>query len=52
MTETHNADGTTDTVAFARYNDVGIAVTTKKDADGNVSARPPARCCSRTSTPR
>jgi hypothetical protein len=40
VTETHNADGTTDTVAFARYNDVGIAVTTKKDADGNVVGTP------------
>ena len=40
MTETHNADGTTDTTGFARYGDVGIAVTTKKDADGNVVGTP------------
>lgn len=40
FTETHNADGTTDTTGFARYGDVGVAVTTKKDADGNVIGTP------------
>ncbi|WP_028062614.1 Flp family type IVb pilin [Solirubrobacter soli] len=40
FTETHNADGTTDTTGFARYGDVGVAVTTKKDANGNVVGTP------------
>jgi hypothetical protein len=40
FTETHNADGTTDTTGFARYGDVGVAVTTKKDADGDVIGTP------------
>jgi hypothetical protein len=35
LTETTNADGTVDRVATARYGDVGIAVTSKKDAGGN-----------------
>jgi hypothetical protein len=40
FTQTHNADGTTDTTGFARYGDVGIAVSTKKDADGDVVGTP------------
>ena len=40
FTETHNADGTTDTTGFARYGDVGVAVTTKKDAGGHVIGTP------------
>jgi hypothetical protein len=40
FTETHNADGTTDTTGFARYGDVGVAVTTRKDADGHVVGTP------------
>jgi hypothetical protein len=40
FTETHNADGTTDTTGFARYGNVGVAVTTKKNAAGNVVGTP------------
>jgi Flp pilus assembly pilin Flp len=40
FTETHNADGTTDTTGFARYGNVGVAVTTKKDAGGDVVGTP------------
>jgi Flp pilus assembly pilin Flp len=40
VTETTNADGTVDRVAFARYRDVGLAVTTKTDKDGNVIGTP------------
>ena len=40
FTETHNADGTTDTTGFARYGDVGVAVTSKKDADGHIVGTP------------
>lgn len=40
VTETTNADGTVDTVASARYGDVGIAVTSKKDASGNPIGTP------------
>jgi len=40
FTETHNADGTTDITGFARYGDVGIAVTTSKDAGGRVVGTP------------
>ncbi len=35
LTITTNADGTVDRVATARYGDVGLAVTSKQDADGN-----------------
>jgi hypothetical protein len=35
LTETTNPDGTVDRVATARYGDVGIAVTSSKDADGD-----------------
>ena len=35
LTVTTNADGTVDRVASARYGDVGIAVTSKADANGD-----------------
>jgi hypothetical protein len=35
LTVTTNADGTVDRVATARYGDVGLAVTSKQDANGD-----------------